>query len=95
MEQDAIREKVISAVRTVARLPYEEIPLDTPMEQLAADSIDQASLAFELEDALQIQVPWSEVLDGVKTLGDLVENMRRFCASAAGNCNCSEQKATA
>ena len=79
---DVIQEKVVSAVRNVARLPYEQIRLDTRMEQLAVDSIDQASLAFELEDALSVEIPDGEVWTDVVTLGDLIEKMRRLCAEA-------------
>ncbi|MHB8499699.1 MAG: phosphopantetheine-binding protein [Candidatus Acidiferrales bacterium] len=80
--EDPIQEKVLSAVRTVAHQPYAELPLNTGMEFLAKDSIDQVSLLFELEELLGIDIPDHELTDHVKTLGDLVEKMRRLSAAA-------------
>jgi acyl carrier protein len=79
--QDTIREKVTSAVRSVTHRPYVEIPLDTNIEELANDSIDQVALLFELEAALGVELADYERLAGVKTLGDLVEKMRSLVAA--------------
>ena len=89
MDRDPIQEKVILAVKKIARSQYDLIPLDTRMELLAVDSIDQASLIFELEDALGIDIPDNELIEGVHTLGDLVEKMRGLLVRAVA------QKATA
>jgi acyl carrier protein len=82
-ERDDIQEKVISAVRTVSEFPPTVIPLDTRMELLVVDSMAQMSLIAELEAVFGIDIPANELVEGVKTLGDLVEKMRRVSADAA------------
>src|SRR5258708_26532947 len=83
-EQDDIQEKVISAVRTVSQFPSAAIPLDTRMELLAVDSMAQLSLIFELEVVFGIEVPGNELVEGAKTLGDLVEQIRRIVPPGTG-----------
>jgi acyl carrier protein len=77
---DAIQEKVISAVRSTAmHLQYADIPMETSIEELAKDSLDQVSLLFDLEAALGFEVP-VDALKDVRTLADLILKVREMSA---------------
>jgi acyl carrier protein len=80
--ENAIQQKVVSAVRLAAHLPYGDIPLETSLEALVKDSIDEVALLFELEEALGFELPVDALVD-MRTLRELIDKIQAFCATAA------------
>lgn len=53
--------------------------VDTPLDELDADSLDAVQMVQEFEAELQTEIPDREI-DKLKTVGDMVELVKRYGA---------------
>jgi acyl carrier protein len=76
---DGLTEQVSSALAAIKPGVSAGITVDSTLESLALDSLDRITLLFELEDRLGVSIP-DEQARGLRTVGDLVECVRRLKA---------------
>jgi acyl carrier protein len=79
---DTLAEEVFAALAKVKRIPKESITLDSTLESLELDSLDTILLLFDLEDAAGVKIS-DEQARSVRTVGDIVEAIRRVKSEAA------------
>jgi acyl carrier protein len=80
---DEITEKVISTLAAVKRIPPESISPESSLADLSIDSLDTFTLLFELESKFNISIPDDEARN-IRTVGDIVEGVRKLIANRAG-----------
>jgi acyl carrier protein len=78
---DTLTEQVVSALAKVKPGSANGISPDDTLESLKLDSLDTITLLFELEDRLGVSIP-DEEARGVKTVGDIIECIRRLQRTA-------------
>lgn len=76
---DDLAQRVREILARYTELPLEDIDLDVPLEEAGLDSVDAASVIFDLEDAFDVSVP-EEQAAGIVTVGELVESLRALVA---------------
>ena len=57
---DELAEKVQSVIASSKRIPREQVSLDSTLESLGMDSLDQLNLLFALESDFNISIPDEE-----------------------------------
>jgi len=80
---DELAEKVQSAIATSKRIPREQISLDSTLESLGLDSLDQLNLLFALESDFNISIPDDEA-KAIRTVREMVEGVRKLVAGSSG-----------
>jgi acyl carrier protein len=66
-----IAEQCIALIAKQKSISPEQIRLDSTLDELSLDSLDRVSLAFDLEEKYDIEIP-EEKLDKIKTVNDMV-----------------------
>jgi acyl carrier protein len=83
-----IADECIALIAKQKSITPEQITLDTPLDDLALDSLDRVSLAFDLEEKYNIEIPESQ-LGQIKTVRDMVsgieEALRHKNAQSSAN----------
>ncbi|MEP6559234.1 MAG: acyl carrier protein [Burkholderiales bacterium] len=69
-------------------IPPERLSEDARLEELGVDSIGMAEVIFNLEDALELQLP--EPVEPLATFGDVVRYVERVMAEQAPKSAISE-----
>ena len=80
---DELTEKVLSAIATTKRIPREQVTVDSTLEALGMDSLDQLNLLFALESDFNISIP-DEEAKTIRTVREMVEGVRKLVAGASG-----------
>ena len=80
---DELAEKVQSAIAASKRIPREQVSLESTLEDLGMDSLDQLNLLFALESDFNISIPDDEA-KSIRTVREMVEGVRKLVAGAAG-----------
>jgi len=80
---DELTEKVLSAIATTKRIPREQVTVDSTLEGLGMDSLDQLNLLFALESDFNISIP-DEEAKTIRTVREMVEGVRKLVAGASG-----------
>ncbi|MFZ3213485.1 MAG: phosphopantetheine-binding protein [Terriglobales bacterium] len=80
---DELAEKVVSVIATSKRIPREQVSLESTLEDLGMDSLDQLNLLFALESDFNISIPDDEA-KAIRTVREMVEGVRRLVAGASG-----------
>ena len=80
--QSEIAQTVITTVAAVKRIPVEGISIDSSLEALGMDSLDQINVLFELEGKFNIDIP-DEQARSIKTVREIVEGVERLILSAS------------
>jgi acyl carrier protein len=76
---DAIEASVLAAIAEAKKIPVDRIDQDRPLAELAIDSLDVVTLAFELEDRLQITIP-DESIRSIRTVRDIIQGIQALKA---------------
>ncbi|MEP6730778.1 MAG: thioester reductase domain-containing protein [bacterium] len=73
-----LRSRLVTAVATVLRLPFDQIDDETPFSALGLDSLAAAELTAEIEDVLGIELPLTAVHEypSIAALAHFLENGR-------------------
>jgi acyl carrier protein len=66
-----VADECIALIAKQKSITREQIRLDSTLEELALDSLDRVSLAFDLEEKYDIEIPESK-LEQIKTVRDMV-----------------------
>lgn len=80
---DELAEKVLSMIATSKRIPRERVTVDSTLEDLGMDSLDQLNLLFALESDFNISIP-DEEAKSIRTVREMVEGVRKLAAGASG-----------
>jgi acyl carrier protein len=80
---DELAEKVLSAIATSKRIPRERVTVDSTLEDLGMDSLDQLNLLFALESDFNISIP-DEEAKSIRTVREMVEGVRKLVAGTSG-----------
>ena len=73
------REKVVSIVAAIKRVPADQVTPESSLEQLGFDSLDRVNLLFELESAFNIDIP-EDVAASIRTVGDILSKLEAIGA---------------
>ncbi len=83
-----VAEECIALIAKQKSIPPEQIHLDSTFDELAVDSLDRVSLAFDIEEKYDIEIP-EQSLSQIKTVNDMVtgieEAVRQKSSSPAPN----------
>ena len=83
-----VAEECIALIAKQKSITPEQIRLDSTFDELALDSLDRVSLAFDIEEKYDIEIP-EEKLEQIKTVDDMVtgieEAVRRKSATPTTN----------
>ncbi len=84
---DDTAEKIISILKkNMKSQPETEINESTQLADLDIESLDLAVIVFDIEDAFGIEIPFdaSENADDFKTIGSIVESVKKMQAEKDG-----------
>jgi acyl carrier protein len=71
LTMNQVAEECIALIAKQKSIAPEQIRLDSTFDELALDSLDRVSLAFDLEEKYDIEIP-EEKLGQIKTVHDMV-----------------------
>jgi acyl carrier protein len=75
-----IAQECIALIAKQKSIPPESITLESVLvEDLGLDSLDRVSIAFDLEEKYEIEIPESK-LDQIKTVQDMVSGIEQALA---------------
>jgi acyl carrier protein len=80
---DAIEAQVLAAIADAKKIPVDRIDPDRPLADLDIDSLDIVTLAFDLEDRLQITIP-DESIRSIRTVRDIIEGVQTLAHAGRG-----------
>jgi acyl carrier protein len=80
---DELEEKVLSVIASSKRIPRERVSIDSSLEDLGMDSLDQLNLLFALESDFNISIP-DEEAKSIRNVREMVEGVRKLVAGASG-----------
>jgi acyl carrier protein len=82
---NSIAGECIALIAKQKSIPPDQIRLDSTFDELAVDSLDRVSLAFDIEEKYEIEIP-EDKLGQIKTVSDMVagieEALRRKSAAS-------------
>jgi acyl carrier protein/nodulation protein F len=83
---DEVSSKVIEVLKRHMKEPKEDMGLDTPLNELAIESLDLAMIVFDIEDSFGIEIPYNanEETSDFKTIGSVVDRVRLLVEAKAG-----------
>jgi acyl carrier protein len=83
-----VAEECIALIAKQKSLPPEQIRLESTFDELALDSLDRVSLAFDIEEKYDIEIP-EDKLGQIRTVSDMVtgieDALRRKGAAPEAN----------
>ena len=79
---DDIATRVIRVIAASKRLAPEMVSLETTLQQLGFDSLDQVNLLFELETEFNISIP-DQQARAISTVKEAIEGVRQLLSGAA------------
>ena len=83
---DDVAEKIISILKkNMKSEPESALTEDTELASLDIESLDLAVIVFDIEDSFGIEIPFdaSENADDFKTIGSIVESVKKMQAEKA------------
>ncbi len=80
---DELAEKVLTVIAASKRIPREQVRLDSTLEELGLDSLDQLNLLFALESDFNISSP-DEQAKSIRTVREMIEGVRKLVVGASG-----------
>jgi acyl carrier protein len=80
---DELTRRVISVIAETQKIQPDKVTLDSTFEELGIDSLDGVNILFALESEFNVNIP-DEGAQGIRSVRDSVEAMRRLLAGEAG-----------
>ena len=80
---EPIAERCIRLIAEIKKIPVEDIALDSTFEELAFDSLDKVSLAFDIEESFNIDIPESR-LASITSVRAMVDGVAAAVAAKQG-----------
>jgi len=78
-----VREECIALIAKQKSISPEKIGLESTFDELAVDSLDRVSLAFDIEEKYEIEIP-EDKLGQIKTVGDMVRGIEDAVRQKSG-----------
>ena len=82
MKQD-VKTVAIAAIARQKRLDPDSVTEESRLEDLGVTSLDAITIIYEIEDEFDVQVPNNEALEGLRTVGDIIEGIKALIAARA------------
>ena len=79
---DDLVQRVIRVIAASKRIPAEAVALESSLQQLGFDSLDQVNLLFELESEFNISIS-DQQARSIATVEQVVEGVRQLVAGQA------------
>lgn len=80
VRMNEIAQDCIALIAKQKSIPAEEVTLDSALAaDLGLDSLDRVSIAFDLEEKYEIEIPENK-LDQIKTVQDMVSGIEQALA---------------
>jgi acyl carrier protein len=79
---DELAEKVLSVIASSKRIPRERVSLESTLEDLGMDSLDQLNLLFALESDFNISIS-DEEAKSIRTVREMVDGVRKLISGAS------------
>lgn len=75
---DTVAAKIVDILKKNMPSPLETLSLDTPLDELGLQSLDIAVVAFDIEDAFAIELPYraNEGIEDFSTVGSIVDTVK-------------------
>ena len=82
---DRVAATVVDILKKNMPSPPETLSLDTPLDDLGLQSLDIAVIAFDIEDAFAIELPYreNEDIEDFSTVGSIVDAVRHILDTPA------------
>ena len=80
---DELAERVQSVIASSKRIPREQVTIDSTLEGLGLDSLDQLNLLFALESEFNISIS-DEQAKSIRTVREMVEGVGKLLSEGAG-----------
>lgn len=80
--QDDFAQRVIECVAKTQHIEASRITVASTFEELNIDSLDGINILFALESEFNVNIP-DDSAKGLKSIGDLVEGMKKLAAPPA------------
>jgi acyl carrier protein len=80
---DEVERQVIEIIARKKKLDAAAITPERTFEELGIDSLDAADFLFTFEDTFHIVIP-DDAADAMKTVGQVVDGVRRLLGARAG-----------
>ena len=68
---NSIADQCIALIAKQKSIPLDQIRLESTFDELALDSLDRVSLAFDIEEKYEIEIP-EDKLGQIRTVKDMV-----------------------
>ena len=68
---NSIADECIALIAKQKSIPLDQIRLDSTFDELALDSLDRVSVAFDIEEKYEIEIP-EDKLGQIKTVNDMI-----------------------
>ena len=85
---NSIAGECIALIAKQKSIPPDQIRLDSTFDELALDSLDRVSVAFDIEEKYEIEIP-EDKLGRIRTVNDMVtgieEALRQKSAASQAN----------
>jgi len=81
---DELAERVMATIASSKRIARERVSLESTLEDLGMDSLDQLNLLFALESDFNISIP-DEEAKSIRTVREMVEGVRKLVAGNTGS----------
>lgn len=69
-----IESAVIKAIAAQKNIDEARVTLDLPLEELGISSLDAITIIYEIEDALNVEIP-NDQLDSLERVSDIVDGV--------------------
>ncbi|MGD0365969.1 MAG: phosphopantetheine-binding protein [Acidobacteriaceae bacterium] len=79
-----IAEECIALIAKQKSISPQQIRLDSTLDELSLDSLDRVSIAFDLEEKYDIEIP-EEKLGQIKTVNDMVTGIEEAVRRKSAN----------
>ncbi|MCU7959232.1 MAG: acyl carrier protein [gamma proteobacterium symbiont of Bathyaustriella thionipta] len=70
--ENAQKQQIINIIATHKMLDSSCISLETPLEELGVTSLDAITIAYEIEEALNIEIP-NDQIQSIVTVDDIIK----------------------
>jgi acyl carrier protein len=81
--RQSIEDRCIELIAQARQLPRESIRPDSTFEELGLDSLDKVTLAFDIEETYNIDIPESS-LATIRSVPEMVAGIERAIAAKHG-----------
>jgi acyl carrier protein len=77
-EEMTVGEIIIAIIAKEMRVDTSRVSITSTMEELQIESLDAIQIIFEIEDRLQVSIPYDKSIHSLNSVGDIVNMVDRL-----------------